>query len=235
MRGAHEKELEILRAAARLGPARFYAIYRESSTPLSTAWRAVRRLEAAGLLERRGDLLHVTGKGLLLLAAEGDVHAAVRLARLFGISAEEAAGLARFIRGSVDLWNIPLTDVGDIARAVPPEKFRRLKGTPLEAAAAKLLLASYPAVEVEGWGRYVVGPSGFVAARCGICGRHSLFVEDCRCVEMYSLALRRMARRLSASAEAPYIRPRATQSHAHKDNQAGPPEGRVPGGGPLGP
>ncbi|MEZ0247804.1 MAG: hypothetical protein ABWJ97_00905 [Thermoproteus sp.] len=183
-------EFEILARTAEIGPARFYAIYKNVKLPLSTAWRRAQKLIREGYLNKtEKELIDVTDKGLLVLACRGHSVGLVRLAKSMELSVEEAASMAEFICRNVKLSGILLTSIWDIVRVIPLPRFAELKGTNTEGAAAKVLLKAYPAIELDGVGTYLIDHGVVVAASCSLCGqRHELF-PNCHLWEkaMYEL------------------------------------------------
>ncbi|MEL9990631.1 MAG: hypothetical protein QXP98_00195 [Thermoproteus sp.] len=192
--------LEILARTAEIGPARFYAIYRGTKLPLSTAWRKTQKLIKEGYLhkEKKEELIDITDKGLLVLASRGHSGGLVRLARSMGLSVKETAILAEFICKNIKVSGILLTSIWDILRLIPPPRFAELKDTEAEAAAAKVLLKAYPVIELDGIGAYLIDHGVIVASACSLCGelKYELF-PNCQLWEKALPELKRFLKKAS--------------------------------------
>jgi len=173
-----EKTIEVLKVATKLGKAKFYSIYKESSLPLATAWRRMKKALEMGLIEQREDYLQVTERGLVLLAFLGDPLALARLAKLYDVS---TAGVEYYM-GQLRRFDVPIClskTLVDTLRYLNIAELHTFKGTAAEPLVAKLFLQFCRpcGIEVNG-NRYIMGTGYIVATYCRLCneqGRYELF------------------------------------------------------------
>jgi DNA-binding Lrp family transcriptional regulator len=173
-----EKTIEILRASVKIGRAKFYSLYKETTLSLASAWRRVKKAIEMKLIEQVGEELQATERGLMMLASLGEPIAIVQLARKYGVS---PAAVEHYIKRLNEFY-IPLcfcATLADTIRYLNVADLYILKNTPAEALAAKLFLQYCEpcAVRVDG-NKYILGNGYVVAAYCELCdkkGRYELF------------------------------------------------------------
>ncbi|MGC9130623.1 MAG: hypothetical protein ACP5H5_03450 [Pyrobaculum sp.] len=174
-----EKDYEILAAALRVR-GKFYSLYKETSIPLATAWRRVQRLLQMGYLTQVDGVIDVGVKGLVALAARGDVHASVELAKRYNTTREAVEYFVKELCQYVeDISFMPAAELSDFLRFFSIADLYRFKDTPAEELVAKLLLdyCQVCVIETE-CGKYIFGQGYILASYCKICGeKYELFVK----------------------------------------------------------
>lgn len=184
-----KRELEVLKAS--LDSQRFYHVYKKTPLPLASAWRLIRRLAEAGLVEYGRGHVMVTEAGLIVLASHGDPIALALLARRYGVTAVAVKEYLEFFCRRIN--DLPVKTLVDTVGLIGLGPLRELRGTPAEALAAKLLLefCKEGVVEIDG-SKFLLGGKGIIAAHCKFCnseGNLELY-PDCPYVNIFFRSLK---------------------------------------------
>lgn len=173
-----ERELEVLKAS--LDSQRFYHVYKKTPLPLASAWRLIRRLAKAGLVEYSRGHVKVAEAGLIVLASHGDPMALALLADKYRVNTVAVKEYLEFLCQRIK--DLPVKTLVDTVGLIGPGSLKELRGTPAEGLAAKLLLEFCKefVVEVDG-SMFLLGGKGIIAAHCKFCNREGVLelYPDC--------------------------------------------------------
>ncbi|AFA38940.1 hypothetical protein Pogu_0913 [Pyrobaculum oguniense TE7] len=163
-----ERELEVLKAS--LDSQRFYHVYKKTPLPLASAWRLIRRLAKAGLIEYNRGHIKVAEAGLIVLANHGDPIALALLAHKYRVNTVAVKEFLEFLCQRIK--DMPVKTLVDTVGLIGPGSLKELHGTPAEGLAAKLLLEFCKefVVEVDG-SKFLLGGKGIIVAYCKLCDR----------------------------------------------------------------